>query len=108
MGVTQHSDMIPAHHGERMRAAMLDAGLALWRDDPASVSARRIGKIVGLTHGGVLYHFGTSAALRDAIAAHAVAARDPVVIPLLIASRHAAASSLTASQRAGYLASVAG
>lgn len=91
-------------HGERRRGEILDTGLRLWRDDPASVSARRIGKELGITHTAVLHYFGSANVMHDAIARYAVASRDKVVVPMLIAGRHAAVSSLSDAERAGYLA----
>ena len=46
-------------HGERSKAAIIQAALALWREKgERAVTARGIGKRVGLTHAGVLFHFG--------------------------------------------------
>ena len=89
-------------HGERTKQRIMTTGLQLC----PNVTARKIAHTLGLTHGAVLYHYGTSAALRDAVAAHAVAVGDRSIVPQLIAARHAAAASLTASQRAEYLAAV--
>ena len=95
------SDMpAPMTHGERTKARIVSTGLQLW----PNVSARRIARQLGLTHTAVLYHYGTSAALRDAVALHAVAVGDRSIVPQLIASRHAAAADLTAAQRADFLA----
>ncbi len=93
-------------HGTRTRDAILDAGLRLWRSDPGKVSARRIGKWCDMTHAGVLYHFGTSAALYDALAIEAVRLRDATIVPQLIVARHPAADSLTDVERSRYLAAV--
>lgn len=89
-------------HGEKTKQRIVTTGLQLW----PNVSARKIARALGLTHTAVLYHYGTSAALRDAVALHAVAVGDRAIVPQLIASRHAAAASLTAAQRAEYLAAV--
>lgn len=96
--------MNDGNHGERVRAAILAAGLELWRCDPSTVSARGIGRRLGMTHSAVLYHHGTIAALRDAVAAHAVAMGDAVVIPMLIVARHPAVSRMPDIERAGWLA----
>lgn len=82
---------------------ILEVGLDLWSFDPGSVSARRIGKRLGLTHAAVLYHFGSSGALKDALAAHAVALKDAVIVPMLIAAKHPSVSVLSADERARYL-----
>lgn len=97
-------DVVDLSHGERKRASILATGIALWRDDPAKVSARRIGAQLGMTHSAVLYHFGNVEALRSAIAVEAVRVRDDVIIPQLIASRHPAAAALSATERRRYLA----
>lgn len=91
-------------HGERVKAAILEAGLALWRVDPASVSARAIGARLGLSHGGVLYHFVTSDGLRSALAAEAVRIGDAVIVPMLITAKHPAVDGMAQSERARYLA----
>lgn len=91
-------------HGERVKASILSIGLMLWRDDPATVSARRIGQRLGLTHGAVLYYFKSADGMKAAIAAEAVRAGDAVVVPMLIASRHPAADCLTVEDRRRFLA----
>lgn len=96
-----HDDL---SHGERVKASILASGVALWRDDPASVTARKIGKALGMTHGGVLYHYGSIDALRMAVATEAVRLGDVVIVPQLIASRHSAIEGMPADDRARYLA----
>ena len=91
-------------HGERTKAAILSTGLDLWRGDPRSVSARGIGSMLGLTHGAVLYHFGSSEALRDAVAAEAVRTGCEIIVPQLIASKHPAVAHMAPADRARYLA----
>lgn len=91
-------------HGGRTKASILAAGVALWRDDPRSVSARGVASRLGMTHGAVLYHFGTSDALRDAIAAEAVRKGDTKIVPMLIAEQHPAAAALSSADRRRYLA----
>jgi AcrR family transcriptional regulator len=91
-------------HGSRRRTQILNTGLQLWRDDPAKVSARGIGRALGLTHSAVLYHHGNAAALKDAIASHAIDIGDKMVVPMLIAAHHPATGRLNAMERARYLA----
>jgi len=91
-------------HGAKVKAAIIAAGLVLWRDDPATLSARKIGQRVGMTHSAILYHFGSAEALRHAIAVEAVRIGDQVIVPQLITARHPAVAALTADQRAAYLA----
>jgi AcrR family transcriptional regulator len=94
-------------HGETVRARILDTGLAMWRDRE-TVSARGIGQRLGVTHSAVLYHYGSSRALKDAIAAHAVRSGDGAVIADLIVSGHAAIADMPAADRAGWLSRAAG
>jgi hypothetical protein len=93
----------PTMRGERARAAILAEGLKAW----PNVTARGIGKAVGLTHSGVLFHFpGGIEQLRDAVAAEAVRVGDVSIVRQLIVTGHPAASSLDQTTRAGYLAGV--
>lgn len=91
-------------HGERVKASIIEAGLALWRDDPASVSARAIGQRVGLSHSAVLYHYGDAATLRSAVAAEAVRIGDAVIVPKLITAKHPAVDDMPGAERSRYLA----
>lgn len=90
-------------HGDRVKAEMLEVGLQLWRTHPTLVTARAVGQRMGLTHTAVLYHWKTTGALKAAIAEHAVARRDPVVVPMLIVERHPSVAGLTADERAAFL-----
>jgi len=92
--------------GAQKREAIIQAGLDLWRDDPASVSARRIGKVLGMSHAGCLYHFGSLDKMRAAIAERAVEMCDPVIIPKLIVAGHPAVADMPAAMRQVYLAGV--
>lgn len=96
----------PYMHGQRRKAAILREGLALWREGgEAAVSARKIGKSLGLTHSGCLYHFDNSAAqMKREIADHAVALADVAIIRRLIVSNHPAVAHMDAAMRATYLA----
>lgn len=86
--------------GERARAAILDAGLALW----PNVTARGIGKMLGMTHAGVFHHFGCTDGLKDAVAAEAVRVGNVPIVRQLIVTGHPAADSLGQTERARYLA----
>jgi AcrR family transcriptional regulator len=90
-------------HGQGVKAAILTEGLALWRIDPATVSARRIAKQLGMTHANILYHFGSTAGLKNAIALEAIRVGDRKVIPMLIACGHEAAARLSPEERQAYL-----
>lgn len=92
-------------HGERAKAAILRTGLDLWRaGGEAKVSARAIGKALGMTHAGVLYHFDGAAALRRAVADEAVRIGDTPIVRQLIVTSHPAADSLGQADRTNYLA----
>lgn len=90
-------------HGEKVKALILTCGIKLWRSDPATVSARRIGKMMDMTHSAILYHYGSADGLRMALATYAVETGDTVIVPQLIAARHPAAASLSDGERRRYL-----
>lgn len=95
-------------HGARVKADILRVGLDLWRTKgPGAVSARSIGKVVKLTHAGVLYHFpGGSAALKQAVAEEAVRTADRTIVPQLITAAHPAVAGMDGATRAAWLATV--
>lgn len=86
----------------KRKQAILDAGLRMWPD----VSARAIARELQTTHSACLYHFGSTAALRAAVAVEAVRVGDTRVVPMLIVGRHEAAASLGESERREWLAGV--
>ncbi len=86
-----------------MKQLIVTAALTLWRIDPSLVTAREIGKSMGLSHVAILYHWGTMKALKDACAREAVALGDRAIVPQLIVSRHPAVAAMDASQRQGFL-----
>lgn len=90
-------------HGETMKEAILSHGLALWRQDVGFVSARAIAKRLGMTHSAILYHFGTSEALKAAIAGEAVRVGCRVIVPQLIVANHPAAAGIDPARRAAFL-----
>lgn len=90
-------------HGERVKLRILEMGLRLWRVNPAYVSARRIALELDMTHGAVLYHFGHTAALVDAIAFHAVQQGEARVIVSLIGMQHKAVAHMSDAQRLGHI-----
>jgi len=94
-------------HGERVKLRILETGVRLWLLDPALVTARRIAAEMGMTHAAVLYHFGTSARLKDAIAAHAVERGEARIIGHLIMSGHRAVKHMPFAERAAYLRAAA-
>ena len=90
--------------GERTKLSILETGLRLWRVDPSYVSARRIAKELGLTHGAVQHHFRNSEhSMKDAIAYHAVEQGEARVIVHLIAANHKAVAHLDDAQRLEYM-----
>jgi len=95
-------------HGERVKLRILEMGLQLWRANPSYVSARRIAHELGLTHGAVLYHFGHSAALIDAIAFHAVKQGESRVIVSLIGMQHKSIGHLSDAQRLEHMRAARG
>lgn len=99
MGSSDVAD-VTTMRGERARAAILDAGLALW----PNVTARGIGKALGMTHAGVFHHYPTTDALKGAVAAEAVRVGNVSIVRQLIVTGHPAADSLGQAERARYLA----
>lgn len=88
------------------KTRILEMGLRLWRAGEA-ITARRIAKELGLTHGAVLYHFRNGErSMRDAIAYHCVEQGDEKVIAALIVERHKAVAHLSSEQRLTALAAV--
>lgn len=73
------------------------------RNDPDKLSARAIGRSMNMTHAAILYHWRTSAALKDAVAAHAVKSNDSRVMLYLIGARHPAVAGLSDEQRAAVM-----
>lgn len=78
---------------------ILEMGLRLWRVDPAYVTTRRIETELNMSHGTVQYHFGGIAALKNAIAYHAVKQGESKVIVNLITSKHPSIADLTEAER---------
>ena len=83
------------------RERILDAGLRLWPD----VSAHGIGRIIGMSHAGILYYFKNAADLRYSVARHAVACGDSRVIRFLIAERHDVVSAMPELDRMQHMIS---
>lgn len=96
--------MDSATHGDRVKAQIIETGLAIWRDDPALFTARGVGKALGMTHSAILYHFGTSDGLKAAVAAEAVKIGCPVIVPQLIATRNPAVADMNPGERQRFLA----
>lgn len=92
-------------HGERQKAAMIQAGIDLWHQGGASaVTARGIGKIVGKSHAGVLFHFdGGITALREQVKQAAISAGDKAVIQSLLVARDPAVAHFTDDQRRAWM-----
>ena len=91
-------------HGERMKLAIIDAGLALWKENRQPVSARKVGQHMNMTHSAILYHFESAQGLTDALAAAAVERSDAVIVPMLIAMKHPATAAMSPDQRQAFLA----
>lgn len=89
-------------HGDKIKEKILNTGLKCWPD----VSARRIGREMKLTHSAVLYHFGNSKALAEAVAVHAVAMGKSAVIVELIAQRHKSVATMPDKERQRHLTAV--
>lgn len=96
-------------HGERQIAKIVQAGIELWHEGGASaVTARGIGKRVGLSHAGVLFHFQGIAGLRWEVKCAAIEAGDTKIIPQLITAQDDAVAHFTDEQRRQWLSVGAG
>ena len=92
-------------HGERQKAAMIQAGIDLWHQGGVSaVTARGIGKIVGKSHAGVLFHFpGGITALRQQVKQAGIEAGDRVIIQSLLVARDPMVAHFTDEQRRAWM-----
>ena len=88
--------------GEATKLLMLETGVKLW----PNVTARAIGRKIGLTHSAVAYHFNDGE-LIDAVAAHAVETGNSKVIAQLIATNHKAVRKMTQSDKIKHLSALA-
>ena len=86
------------------RKDILEAGLKVWLDDPNNVSASSVGRLCGISHAAVLYHFPYG--VRDSVAEYAVEKGDQRIMAQLIVTGHKAVESLSPSERAKCLAGV--
>jgi AcrR family transcriptional regulator len=93
-------------HGDATRNRILKTGAKLWRSDPASVSARQIGKQLGLTHSAILYHYGSIDRLKEEIAQYAIATGDAKIIAHLIVTGNALVKDMAPETRADWLGRV--
>ena len=90
--------------GERRKVAILQAGMEIWGAEGAeSVTARAIGQRLGMTHSGVLYHFRSSSALKQAVASFAVRVGHAPVIRQLITVNHPAVADMGDKARKAWL-----
>lgn len=90
-------------HGDKIKQAALDAGVSLWAaGGREAVTALGVGKAIGLTHGGILYHFGTSGLLREAVACEAVRVGNASVIRQLIAMNDPAVKDMPGHIKSDY------
>lgn len=88
-------------HSEKIRLKILQAGVALWHEDPMKVTARSVAKAVDMTHATIIYHFRNG--IRNAIAEYAVKTGDSRIIVQLIASNHYSIWALPPSTRRRHL-----
>lgn len=92
-------------HGERSKALIIQTGIALWHEGGvAAVTARGIGKRVGLSHAGVIYHFGGVAELLREVKEEAIRSGDRKIIPQLITAGDPLVAGWSQADRQGWLA----
>lgn len=91
-------------HGERQKAAMIQAGIDLFLEGGASaVTARGIGKRVGLSHAGVLFHFDNVDDLRRQVKVEAVTRGETQVIQALLVANDPVVAHFTDDARRAWL-----
>jgi len=91
--------------GEQSKSAIISTALELWHEKgERGVSARAIGKRIGLTHAGVIYHFGNIAGLMDAVKREAIGSGDGLVIRQLIAAADPLVAGWSQEDRLAWLA----
>lgn len=92
-------------HGERVKASLIQAAIDLWHEKGATgVTARGIGKRVGLSHAGVLFHFdGGITKLLWEVKCEAIARGDRQIIPQLITAGDPTVAHFTPEQRLAWL-----
>lgn len=94
----------PYMAGERRKADILRVGLAIWRESgEGAVTARAIARRLNISHAGILYHHGTTKALKLALACHAVATGDKTIIPQLITTRNPVVAHFDEPTRVAWL-----
>lgn len=92
-------------HGERQKAAMIQAGIALWHEGgEAAVTARGIGKAVGKSHAGVLFHFENVSDLKHQVKMAAIVAGDKRIIQSLLVSGDPAVAHFDDAARRAWMA----
>lgn len=91
-------------HGEKTQLKILETGLAMWLENPDSVTANGIATRLGLVHASVLYHFPEG--VKDAVATYAVEKGCGQVIAQLIVGKHGAVAGLSGAERAEWLGRV--
>lgn len=97
-------------HGERQKAAIIQAGIDLWHEGGAgAVTARAIGLKVGRSHAGVLFHFPAGVDdLKWQIKCEAISRGDAKIIPQLITAGDPVVAHFTTEQRTAWLNAAAG
>lgn len=99
-------DVQTLSHGDKVKQSILDMGLKLWRDNVSKVTIRNIADKLHMSHANVIYHFGSMAALKEAIAYRAVACNDSKIIVQLIANKHPAIASMSPETRSKHFNSL--
>jgi len=95
-------------HGDRSKSNIVRTAIALWHEGgERAVSARAIGKRIGLTHAGVIYHFDNIANLMNAVKREAIESGDVHIIPALIVSGDPLVAHWSTADRQRWLAASA-
>ena len=95
--------------GDASKTAIIRTALELWHEGgEKAVTARGIGKRVGLSHAGVIYHFGSVGDMLDAVKREAIESGDKKIIPQLILNNDPLIAGMSQSDRGAWLAAAAG
>lgn len=81
---------------------ILNTGVEMWLENPASVTASGIARRLGKTHAAILYHFPYG--VKEAVAEYAVQQKQAKIIAQLITTGHKSVRDLCPTDRARYLA----
>ena len=84
---------------------ILDAGIKAWKKNPDSVTASNIGRMIGITHAAVLYHFPKG--VKNAVAEYAIEKGEKKIVAQLIALGHPSTKNMTKEEKQSFMSDFA-